>query len=438
MADQGHHHGHQHITHWAELKFGLRLKAAAGRARARVNDRHPETEKERKYEAMRHNVYMTLSEPSYSALAGVCASVIALAILVSTAFFVIETLPALGRDPWWRDVFFYAEIFFVILFSIEISLRFWSTPQSTYEFLTDFMNIIDLLSILPFFFELGVLLFTGTKSTAGVDLRFLRAFRLTRMLKMGRFSSELQLLAEGMVRARVSIAMLMGTLLLGMLFFASIMWIIERGLWNPNLQCFSREGDPNYNGCSPFESVPVGFWWGITTMTTVGYGDAFPITNLGRVVGGVAMMAGIFCVALPTGILCTEFSNLYHERSTASKHAHLSKQLTRRPKHELELYLNSKYLTQLRNEIDESMTLLKRLGVVYADYTDDDVQLDPIYSTFQGQTVEAINALRMYVQTVTDEIVLHVQREEALPGFELPTGRSRGSAETASVDPTPR
>lgn len=422
----------ENITHWAELKFGLRLKKAAQRARDRVNQSHPETASERAHEATRHHVFMTLSEPSYSKLAAVFSILLAIAIMVSTAFFVLETVPSFGRDPLWRNIFFYAEIFFVILFSIEISLRFWATPQTTKEFLTDFMNIIDLLSILPFYFELTMIMFTGAAAVQ-VDLRFLRAFRLTRMLKMGRFSSELQLLVEGFIRARVSIAMLIATLVLGMVFFATIMWIIERGLWDANLQCYARPGEITYNGCSPFDSVPAGFWWGITTMTTVGYGDTFPVSPWGRVIGGIAMLAGIFCVALPTGILCTEFSQLYHERSTASKHAHLSKQLTRRPKHELELYLNSKKLTELRNEVDEAMTYVKHLSVVYIEENDLKVKLDPIYGTFQGQTVEAINALRMYVQEVTDEIVLHVQRQEEVPGFELDMRTTR-----ESEGPTPR
>jgi len=429
MATPEKQHTKERITHWAELKFGLRLKKAAQRARDRVNEKHPETQEEREYEERRHHVYMTLSDPSYSKFAMSFSLFLALAIVTSTAFFVIETLPNLGRDPWWRNLFFYSEIFFVIIFSIEIALRFWATPQSTKEFLMDFMNIIDLLSILPFYFELVMLLATGAKGQTGVDLRFLRAFRLTRMLKMGRFSSELQLLAEGVVRAHVSILMLICTMVLGMVFFATCMWLTERGLWAAGQQCFARDGELNYNGCSPFESVPTGFWWAITTMTTVGYGDAFPITGWGRVIGGIAMLAGIFCVALPTGILCTEFSQLYHERSTASKHAHLSKQLTRRPKHELELYLNSKLLTEIRNEVDEAMTYVRRLSVVYMDETDTKAQLDPIYSTFQGQTVEAINSIRLYVQSITDEIVLHVQKEEDLPGFELggnSTNRSRG------------
>jgi voltage-gated potassium channel Kch len=421
----------ENITHWAELKFGLRLRRAADRARGRVHERAPKNEQDEvKKEEFRHHVYMTLSEPSYSKLAGAFSLFLGLAIIVSTTFFVIETLPALGRDAWWRGMFFYAEIFFVILFSIEISLRFWSTPQTSKEFLTDFMNIIDLLSILPFYFELAMVAFTGG-AAVHLDLRFLRAFRLTRMLKMGRFSSELQLLVEGFIRARVSIAMLVCTLILGMVFFATLLWLLERGIWNPELQCHSRPGEAHFNGCSPFESVPAGFWWGITTMTTVGYGDTFPISSVGRVVGGIAMLAGIFCVALPTGILCTEFSQLYHERSTASKHAHLSKQLTRRPKHELELYLNSKTLSQLRNEVDEAMTYVKHLSVCYIDITGTKAELDPLWGTFQTQTTEAINALRMYVQMITDEIVLRVQRDEAIPGFEVRTSRD-------SDGPTPR
>merc|ERR1719326_2788737 len=128
----------------------------------------------------------------------------------------------------------------------------------------------------------------GSK-VAMLDLRLLRAFRLMRMLKMGRFSGELQLLAAGLIRARVSFALLCGTLILGTVIFAVLMWIVERGAWNSSLQCYARPNEVFYSGCSPFESVPVGFWWAITTMTTVGYGDTFPITPLGKVIGGIAM-----------------------------------------------------------------------------------------------------------------------------------------------------
>merc|ERR1719379_29527 len=111
--------------------------------------------------------------------------------------------------------------------------------------------------------------------------------------------------------------MLCGTLMLGMVIFSVIIWLVEQGTWNPGRQCYARNGEAFFNGCSPFESVVVGFWWSLTTMTTVGYGDTFPLTPLGKLIGGIAMLAGIFCVALPTGILCAEFSRLYEERSKA-------------------------------------------------------------------------------------------------------------------------
>merc|ERR1719324_2105554 len=123
----------------------------------------------------------------------------------------------------------------------------------------DGLNVIDILAILPFYFELVLAMYFGAKGGM-LDLRGLRAFRLMRMMKMGRFSGDLQLLAEGMYRARVSIGMLFVSLILGTVVFSVLMWVVERGTWSAATQCYSRRNEVTYNGCSPFESVPVGFW----------------------------------------------------------------------------------------------------------------------------------------------------------------------------------
>merc|ERR1719321_373247 len=237
------------------------------------------------------------------------------------------------------------------------------------------------------------------------------------------------MLGTGLMRSKAALGLLVCALGVGVLVFSVLMWIFERGVWDSSKQCYARHGEVFFNGCSPFESVPVGFWWAITTMTTVGYGDAFPVTPLGRVIGGIAMLAGIFCVALPTGILCTEFSKLYEERANVCKETKLTSELQMRPKAELELILDSEKLASCRNDLDDQLTYLKRLAYIYVEASnearreeatqgrrgsitprnappvdEEELKLDPMYSTFQNQTIVALDAMRSFVTTISDEL----------------------------------
>merc|ERR1719160_2275668 len=397
---------------WAELKFGKRLKKWAKRARDRIRKKHPELEAEHRSRERKDVVWHTLTEASYSKLAWTVGMFLGICIALSTVAFILETVPEYERAPGWGDRFFYAECFFVVVFTIEIALKFWSTPETTMQFFSDGLNVIDILSIMPFYLELFLVLVVGGQKIAVWDLRALRALRLARMLKMGRFSSDLQLLAAGLMRARMSIALLCGTLLLGTVMFSVIMWVVERGNWNPAKQCYSRPDEAFFNGCSPFESVPVGFWWAITTMTTVGYGDSFPLTGVGRVIGGLAMLAGIFCVALPTGILCTEFSKLYEDRKNVCAETQITHELQMRPKAELELFLDGEKMARTRNDLDEQLTYLKRLAYIYTETVngkkvgegEETLKLDPMYTTFQNQAVVAMDAMRTFVVTISEEL----------------------------------
>jgi len=426
------------VTNWAELKFGQRLKKAAKSARERVRGRHPELEDDMLASERKQWVYATLTDSTSSKFAFFVGLFLGVCIALSTVAFVLETVPEYERSAKWGGYFFVAEVFFVTIFSIEISLKFWSTPQTTKEFFKDVLNVIDVLSILPFYIEMVLVLTVGSK-VAMLDLRLLRAFRLMRMLKMGRFSGELQLLAEGLVRARVSFALLCGTLILGTVIFSVLMWITERGTWNATKQCYARANEVFFNGCSPFESVPVGFWWAITTMTTVGYGDAFPLTTGGRMIGGMAMLAGIFCVALPTGILCTEFSKLYEEKANMCKETKLTTELQMRPKAELELFLDAEKLARTRNDLDEQLNYMKRLAYIYVETTnkatksDEVLKLDPMYTTFQEQAVVAMDAMRSFVSTVSSELERIPAHTGALAGR-----RRSSTGGQLSRDTTPR
>lgn len=397
---------------WAELKFGKRLLKLAANARERVRQKHPEHEAEFAAKRRKIYVYKVLSDSSYNTLAAVVGAFIGICILLSTIFFILETMPHLARSDTWRNVFLGAEIFFVTVFTTEIVVRLWAYPDKKLNFFKDPMNIVDVVSIAPFFIEILLVSVMGSKAEM-LDLRVLRALRLMRMMKMGRFSSQLQLLSQGMIRSKGAFLLLCCTMVVGTVFFSAVMWTIERGDWEPGQQCYARANEPFMNGCSPFESVPVGFWWAITTMTTVGYGDTFPVTNLGKVVAGIAMLAGIFCVALPTGILCTEFAKLYDEQAHIVRYPDLDDITMRlRPKEELELFVSAESLGSLRNEIEEHMEYLYCLSTLYAkkhsgkDKKSFQIVKDSflLYRTFAQQAVCGIDSMKEVLHDVTEEL----------------------------------
>jgi len=415
------------VLNWAELKFGGRLIRLAQNARSRVRARHPELEAQLYAQDRKDWVWRTLTDSSFSNLAWTTGLFLGICIALSTIAFILETVPDYERSSQWAKYSFYAEWFFVIVFSMEIGLKFWSTPQTTQQFFMDALNVIDILSILPFYIELFLVVFVGS-GVAMWDLRVLRALRLMRMMKMGRFSDDLQILAEGLFRARISIAMLFGTLILGTVFFSVFLWTTERGSWNASLQCYARSDEVNYNGCSPFASVPLSFWWAATTMTTVGYGDAFPVTPIGRCIGGLAMLAGIFCVALPTGVLCAEFTKLYEERSHCQKEFRITAELQMRPKAELELFLAVEKIADSKKELEEQLIYMNRLAHIY----NDSIKIDPMYTSFQNQAGTAIDAIKDLIISVSHDLLVIPAHVATLTGLhEIVRERSRSSVATS-------
>ena len=145
------------------------------------------------------------------------------------------------------------------------------------------MAVVDLLAILPFY--LPVL---------GVDLRFVRAlrlFRLFRMLKMARYSSSLQTLVSVLRSRKQQLVIALTFSLIMLLFASSVVYYVE------------HETQPH-----KFSSIPHAMWWGVCTLSTVGYGDIHPITPVGKAFGGIIAFIGIGLFALPAGILAGGFA----------------------------------------------------------------------------------------------------------------------------------
>lgn len=154
-----------------------------------------------------------------------------------------------------------------------------------------FHAIIDLLAILPFYLLTFGLL-------GGFDMRFLRAVRLLRVLKLTRYSSALNMLIVTVAENGKSLAASFFILLTVMLLAASGSYYFE------------RESQP-----IDFGSIPAAMWWAFATLTTVGYGDVTPITVGGKVFGALITVVGLGMVALPTGILASGFAHQLRMRS---------------------------------------------------------------------------------------------------------------------------
>ena len=195
-------------------------------------------------------------------------------ILLSIICIAIETLPDL--EPATRRLLRQFEIFTVSVFTVEYVLRIYAADNKL-KFIFSFFGLIDLLAILPFYLS------------AGIDLRFIRGFRLLRLFrifKLVRYSRAARRYHRAFIMSREELA-LFGLTSLIILFLASI-----------GIYYFENPVQPEV-----FSSVFHSLWWAIITLTTVGYGDMVPVTIGGRFFTFVLLILGLGVVAVPTAII---------------------------------------------------------------------------------------------------------------------------------------
>lgn len=184
------------------------------------------------------------------------------------------------------------EVFSISVFTIEYLLRLWTCTadnrlkrpvKGRIRFAMRPLALVDLMAILPFYIPMVIPL----------DLRFIRAvrlFRLFRLFKMGRYSESLKTFGNVLKEKKEE--------LLITLFVVSILLVIASSL----MYFVENQAQPEV-----FSSIPAAMWWGVATLTTVGYGDVFPITPVGKLLGAIIAIIGIGMFALPAGILGSGF-----------------------------------------------------------------------------------------------------------------------------------
>lgn len=376
---------------------------------------------------LREKIWKTMDDPAYSWVAKSTTIFVMLTILVSTAVFTVETMPAFNETYNSKNSLFYIiETVCIAIFTVELLLRVATAPPHlisfcpfNMSFFRDLMNVIDILAILPYYIELGL---DGTSVPGLAILRVIRLIRVFRLFKVSK--GALVIFLVTMKKSAKPLYMLIFFTALAVIIFSSLMYYAERGTYDTDLHVWRRkleyrcavsvsvidptasqvteagnEQSPTevavqdtaayYDGgqqwleqlmekelagafcervelqrrstqlscplqygyeyeadarvdfegrtlyyrthksncqpvyeVSPFQSIPATMWWCVVTMTTVGYGDIYPIQWYGRMLGMVVMLSGILVIALPITVIGSNFADVYrHMVGVSQEHA---------------------------------------------------------------------------------------------------------------------
>lgn len=206
-------------------------------------------------------------------------------IAASVLTVMLESIEPLQRQ--YAIVFTLVEWVFTIFFTLEYLLRLYCVLRPV-KYATSFFGIIDLLAVLPSYLAL----FLPTAQYFLI-IRAFRLIRIFRIFKMAHFINEGDIIIQALRASRAKITVFLTFVSLLVIIIGAIMYLIEGG---------SNEG---------FSSIPRGVYWSVVTLTTVGYGDITPRTELGQLISAVVMILGYAIIAVPTGIVSAEFVKEY-------------------------------------------------------------------------------------------------------------------------------
>jgi voltage-gated potassium channel len=211
-------------------------------------------------------------------------------IAASVLTVMLESVEPLQRQ--YAALFTVIEWVFTVFFTIEYLLRLYCVLRPR-KYATSFFGIIDLLAILPSYLAL----FLPTAQYFLI-IRAFRLIRIFRIFKMAHFINEGDIIIQALRASRAKITVFLTFVSLLVIIIGALMYLIEGG---------SNEG---------FSSIPRGVYWSVVTLTTVGYGDITPRTELGQLISAVVMILGYAIIAVPTGIVSAEFVKEYKSGKT--------------------------------------------------------------------------------------------------------------------------
>ena len=211
-------------------------------------------------------------------------------ILLSVLVVMADSVQSLHSR--FSSVFAVLEWGFTVFFTLEYIARLVCSPRP-WRYATSFFGVVDLVSVLPTYLALFF-----PEVHALIDVRVLRLLRVFRVLKLAAYVSEYQTLLSALAASRRKILVFLSAVLMAVVVMGTVMYVVE--------------GPAN-----GFVNIPTSVYWAITTMTTVGFGDITPKTDLGRFIASVMMLLGWGTLAVPTGIVTAEMAVRRHSQEPA-------------------------------------------------------------------------------------------------------------------------
>ena len=249
-------------------------------------------------------VHQILDRPQDGDTAGKVANGLLLTLIaVNVIVAILGTVQ--GFNDRFGDRLYYFDRVSIGVFSVEYLLRVWScTADDKYSrpllgrlrYMLSPAALVDLFAVAPFYL--------------GLDLRYLRVFRLFFLFKLGRYAMRLRLIRNVFVAKKEELVISTSIAVVALVFCSAAMYYVEK---NHQPEAFS--------------SLPSSMWWAVETLTTVGYGDIVPVTAAGKVLGAMIALIGIALFALPAGILSGGFSEELARQKEKPKCPHCGKSL---------------------------------------------------------------------------------------------------------------
>jgi len=249
----------------------------------------------RGFQFLRQYIYFIMHDEQFNMLAYTVFITVMLLIFISTVAYVLETVPPLKGEKIWEVL----EVIVSIAFTVEYALRI-IVVRNRLEYFIQPMNFVDFLAVIPFYMEKFF-------KYEGAVLRMIRVIRLARISRLrtsANVSEYIEVMKTTLEKTvKESFGMLTALLFLEVIVFSSLIYVCENGKHDPAI----------HGAYNEFNSIPAAAWWCVVTITTVGYGDMYPVTTIGKIIGMVTTFTGLIVMAIFVIIIGGNFEKIYKD-----------------------------------------------------------------------------------------------------------------------------